>query len=68
VQVPPRSGRVRFASRRFVDRCHALGLAVDFWVVNELAQARALLALGADGLMSDDPAAVAAAFVTTHVA
>jgi glycerophosphoryl diester phosphodiesterase len=60
-QVPPRSGRAQFATPRFINRCHALGIAVDFWVVNELAQAQELVALGADGIMSDDPARVAAA-------
>jgi glycerophosphoryl diester phosphodiesterase len=61
-QVPPRSGRAQFATRGFIDKCHALGIAVDFWVVNEVEEARSLLALGADGLMSDDPGAIAPAF------
>src|ERR1700694_2059822 len=39
-----------------VGRCHALGLRVDFWTVNDAAQARRLVALGADGIMTDDPA------------
>jgi glycerophosphoryl diester phosphodiesterase len=60
-QVPPRSGRARFATRRFIERCHGLGIKVDFWVINELAQAKELAALGADGIMSDDPGAVRAA-------
>jgi glycerophosphoryl diester phosphodiesterase len=45
-----------------VDRAHARGLRVDFWTVNDAATARRLLALGADGIMTDDPAAVAPAF------
>ncbi len=61
-QVPVQSGRAHFARRAFIDKCHALQVAVDFWVVNELAQAQELLALGADGIMSDNPAAVVAAF------
>ncbi len=38
-----------------VARCHALSLRVDFWTVNDEATARRLLALGADGIMTDDP-------------
>jgi glycerophosphoryl diester phosphodiesterase len=50
------------ARPRVVERCHALGLRVDYWTVNDAATARRLLALGADGVMTDDPAAVAPAF------
>jgi glycerophosphoryl diester phosphodiesterase len=61
-QVPKQSGRFRFDTRAFVDACHALGIAVDYWVINDVDDARALLALGADGIMSDAPGTVAAAF------
>ena len=54
-QVPVRQGPILFASRRFIDKCHAVGIAVDFWTINDPAQARELVALGADGIMTDDP-------------
>jgi glycerophosphoryl diester phosphodiesterase len=60
-QLPLRAFGVELANRRTVDRCHALGLRVDFWTVNDAATATRLLALGADGIMSDDPAAVVSA-------
>jgi glycerophosphoryl diester phosphodiesterase len=41
-----------------IRRCHALGLRVDYWTVNEPALAISLAALGADGVMTDDPAAI----------
>ena len=41
-----------------IRRCHALGLQVDYWTVNEPALARSLVDLGADGIMTDDPAAI----------
>jgi len=41
-----------------VARCHALGLRVDYWTVNDPAQAQLLAALGADGVMTDDPARI----------
>jgi glycerophosphoryl diester phosphodiesterase len=61
-QVPRRSGRVRFDTRTFIDKCHRLGVRVDYWTINDLDEARALLALGADGIMSDVPGIVAEAF------
>jgi glycerophosphoryl diester phosphodiesterase len=41
-----------------IRRCHALGLRVDYWTVNEPALARSLVELGADGIMTDDPASI----------
>ena len=46
------------ARRWVVERCHALGLQVHFWTVNDPAEARRIAALGADGIMTDDPAAI----------
>lgn len=60
VQVPERFGPVDFSARWFVERCHALGLRIDYWTVNDPLQAQRLLARGADGLMTDDPAALRA--------
>jgi len=42
-----------------VARCHALGLRVDYWTVNQPELARRLIALGVDGIMTDDPARIA---------
>jgi glycerophosphoryl diester phosphodiesterase len=41
-----------------IRRCHALRLRVDYWTVNEPALAISLIALGADGVMTDDPAVI----------
>jgi glycerophosphoryl diester phosphodiesterase len=41
-----------------IRRCHALGLRVDYWTVNEPALAQSLVAMGADGVMTDDPAVI----------
>jgi glycerophosphoryl diester phosphodiesterase len=54
-QLPARLGPLRAPLAR---RCKAAGLRVDFWTVNDPAEARALAALGADGIMTDDPARV----------
>lgn len=59
LQVPDRHRGLDLGSPRVVARCHALGLRLDYWVVNDPARARELLALGADGIVTDDPAALA---------
>lgn len=61
-QVPVKVGPLTFGSRRMIDKAHALGLRIDFWTINDPAEARRLLALGADGIMTDDPAAIAPVF------
>ena len=57
-QVPLRAGPLRFDSRWFIDKCHAAGMRVDFWTINQPAEATRLYGLGADGVMTDDPARV----------
>jgi glycerophosphoryl diester phosphodiesterase len=42
------------ATRGFIHRAHALGLAVHVWTVNDRTQMTCLLDLGADGIMTDD--------------
>jgi len=42
-------------SQAAVDRCHAQGAAVWTWTVNEPAVLERVLALGVDGVISDDP-------------
>jgi glycerophosphoryl diester phosphodiesterase len=47
---------LRLATRRRILAAHRLGLDVIVWPVNDRGRMRRLVALGADGLMSDDPA------------
>jgi len=60
--IPVRHGAIRLDGRRFIARCRALGLRVDYWVVDDPEEARRLLDAGATGIMSDDPAAIAHVF------
>jgi glycerophosphoryl diester phosphodiesterase len=60
-QVPVRAGPVRFDRPAFIAKCHRLGMRVDFWTINDPAEAHRLIALGADGIMTDDPARLAPA-------
>ena len=48
--------------RDFIAKCHRLGMRVDFWTINDVAEARRLIELGADGIMTDDPRAIAPLF------
>jgi glycerophosphoryl diester phosphodiesterase len=61
-QVPTRSGPKDLATPRIVAKCRALGLALDYWVINDPVEAARLLDLGADGLFTDDPRAIAEVF------
>lgn len=61
-QLPVSAGRMRFDTEDVVVRCHRLGLRLDFWTVNDPDEAERLLDLGADGIMTDDPRAIAPVF------
>lgn len=62
VQIPPQSGRIHMDTRAWIDALHAQGVRVDYWTINDPNQARRLLELGADGIMTDDPAAIKPVF------
>jgi len=55
-QVPTHRGPLRFDRAPFIAKCHSVGLRVDFWTINDPDEVARLLALGADGIMTDDPA------------
>ena len=60
IQVPPSFGPFTLASKRFIDKAHAVGLKVDFWTIDDPDLAQELVNLGADGIMSDNPKVIAA--------
>ncbi len=60
-QVPTRAFGVRLDTRGFVDKCHARGLVVHYWTIDDPREARRLVDLGADGIMTNDPRLVAPA-------
>jgi len=61
-QIPTHAGPLRFDRSAFIAKCHLLGLRVDFWTIDDREEAARLLALGADGIMTNDPAAIRPAF------
>ena len=67
-QVPVSQGAIRFDRAPFIAKCHSLGLRVDFWTIDDAETAERLLALGADGIMTNDPAAIRPVFVRAAAA
>jgi len=61
-QVPMNQGPLSFDRAAFIAKCHSLGLRVDFWTIDDPTEAARLLELGADGIITNDPSAMAALF------
>lgn len=61
-QLPTRFGPIQLDHPAFITKVHALGLALHYWTIDDPREAERLLALGADGIMTDDPAAIAPVF------
>jgi glycerophosphoryl diester phosphodiesterase len=53
VQIPERANGLTFVTERLVERYHRAGLEVHVWTVNDEATMRRLLALGVDGIVTD---------------
>jgi glycerophosphoryl diester phosphodiesterase len=54
-QIPEWAGATRVVSRRFVADAHAAGLGVQVWTIDTEEDARRLLDLGVDALITDRP-------------
>ena len=61
-QVPVRAHGLRFDRAAFIAKCHSIGLRVDFWTIDDRDEAARLLALGADGIITNDPGAIRPVF------
>ncbi len=57
-QIPTRAFGLALDKRTFIDKCHALGIHVHYWTINDPREAKRLAELGADGIMTDDPRAI----------
>jgi glycerophosphoryl diester phosphodiesterase len=55
-QVPVRRGLVPLVTPKFLDAAHTRGIQVHVWTINEPDEMVALLDLGVDGIMTDQPA------------
>ncbi len=54
-QLPTEEYGIRLATRGFVRAAHKHNLAVHYWTVNDKEEMRELIAIGADGIMTDYP-------------
>jgi glycerophosphoryl diester phosphodiesterase len=54
-QVPEESGGIHLLTPRFVAATHRRGLAVQPWTINETEDLKRILALGVDGINTDNP-------------
>ena len=54
-QVPETSGGIHILTPAFVAAAHRRGLAVQPWTINEAADMQRILALGVDGINTDNP-------------
>ena len=52
-QIPTKKSGINFADEKFIARLKREGVEVHFWTVNELSEAERLIAMGADGIVSD---------------
>lgn len=53
LQLPVKAGVFNFASRSFIDLAHRHRVEIHFWTINEPEQMHQLIAMGADGLVTD---------------
>lgn len=58
--IPVRAGPIPVFSRRLLARAHAHGIPVHVWTVNDTGAMGRLRGMGADGLITDELAALAA--------
>ncbi len=54
--VPVKQEGFRLDTPRLVDRTHQRNMAIQYWTINRKDEMRRLIELGADGIITDDPA------------
>ena len=57
-QLGTRAMGIDFTRPWIIDKCHALGLRIEYWTVNDPREASRLWKMGADAVMTDDPEAL----------
>jgi glycerophosphoryl diester phosphodiesterase len=53
LQIPVSAGPMRFATQRFIASIRSVGVEIHFWTINDPQEMRNLVALGADGIVTD---------------
>ncbi len=60
-QIPVAGSGIRLDVPAFVDRLHAMDCRLDYWTIDDPDEAVRLVRLGADGIVTNDPKAIASA-------
>lgn len=55
LQVPVSQAGIKLATNRFIKAAHRHDIAVHYWTIDDEATMRKLIALGADGIMTNRP-------------
>lgn len=55
LEIPTHSSGFNLKDRRLIEGAHRLGMEVYYWTIDDPAEMRELLALGADGLFTNRP-------------
>lgn len=66
LQIPTRIFFVRFDSKSFIDTIHHYGVEIHYWTINDVAEAKRLKALGADGIVTDASKLMMSVFGNKH--
>ncbi len=61
-QIPTEQSGFTLATPKRIAKLQSGGARVDFWTINDPAEAKRLLDMGADGIMTDDPKRLAPVF------
>jgi glycerophosphoryl diester phosphodiesterase len=61
-QIPTTYGNFKLAAPRFIESANLLNQAVQFWTIDDPAEMRRLLEMGANGIMTDRPDLAAEVF------
>jgi len=55
VAIPTQNSGINLASERLINSAHRRNMAVHYWTINDPAEMKQLISLGADGLITDRP-------------
>lgn len=66
MQIPVRAAFFRFDQKSFIDLIHSHGVELHYWTINDVAEAKRLKELGADGIVTDASKLMVSMFGNRH--
>jgi len=67
LQIPVKIGTIQFNRKAFIDTIHGIGVDIHFWTINDIAEAKRLKELGADGIVTDASKLMVSVFGNGHL-